>query len=89
MTVATKPLTGNALLNKLKEIPNLSKSEKAKVCGYISVTKRGTEKTDMAAFVEAVLDAEGLSLTHGEKIGRGRVASYRGRIYWLGEYKCH
>jgi hypothetical protein len=31
MTVATKPLTGNALLNKLKEIPNLSKSEKAKV----------------------------------------------------------
>ena len=34
------PLTGKALLQKLKEIPELPRREKARECGYVSLTKR-------------------------------------------------
>ena len=33
------PLTGKALLQKLKEIPELPRREKARECGYVSLTK--------------------------------------------------
>ena len=33
--VQAKPLTGKALLQKLKELPHLSRREKAHECGYL------------------------------------------------------
>jgi hypothetical protein len=75
-----EPLTGEALLKKVKELDNLSKEEKAKACGYYSLTKGGSERVSMMKFLNALIDAEGIELdskaTNGNGRG-GRSASYR------------
>lgn len=73
------PLEGEALIQKVKELGNLSKEEKARACGYYTVTKNGVERVNMMKFLNALIDAEGIELD--SKIssnGRGgRSASYR------------
>lgn len=73
------PLTGEELLDKVKELGNLSKEEKAKACGYYTVTKNGIERVNMMKFLNALIDAEGIELdstSNGHGRG-GRSASYR------------
>ncbi|MBE9166946.1 AbrB family transcriptional regulator [Pleurocapsales cyanobacterium LEGE 06147] len=81
MTKATQPepLTGHALINKVKELGNLSKEEKARACGYYTVTKNGVERVNMMKFLNALIDAEGIELdSSANGHGRGgRSASYR------------
>ena len=74
-----EPLTGEELIQKVKELGNLSKEEKAKVCGYYTVTKNGIERVNMMQFLNALIDAEGIELDGTPKAdGRGgRSASYR------------
>lgn len=74
-----EPLTGEALLKKVKELENLSKEEKAKECGYYTVTKNGVERVNMMKFLNALIDAEGIELDSASNAnGRGgRSASYR------------
>jgi len=57
-----EPLTGEELIHKVKELGNLSKEEKAKVCGYSTVTKNGVERVNMMQFLNALIDAEGIDL---------------------------
>ena len=57
-----EPLTGVELTHKVKELGNLSKPEKAKVCGYYSVTKNGVERVNMKQFLNALINAEGIEL---------------------------
>jgi hypothetical protein len=74
-----EPLTGEALLKKVKELENLSKEEKAKACGYYTQTKSGVERVNMMKFLNALIDAEGIELD-GKQNGNGRggrSASYR------------
>ncbi len=74
-----EPLTGEALLKKVKELGNLSKEEKARECGYYTVTKNDVERVNMMKFLNALIDAEGIELdstTNGHGRG-GRSASYR------------
>ena len=74
-----EPLVGEQLLHQLKELENLSKEQKAKACGYYTVTKNGAERINMIQFLNALIEAEGIDLDHhseGEKRG-GRSASYR------------
>jgi hypothetical protein len=74
-----EPLTGEELLKKVKELENLSKEEKAKACGYYTVTKNGIERVNMMKFLNALIDAEGIELdstAHANGRG-GRSASYR------------
>ena len=74
-----QPLVGAALINKVKELGNLSKEEKAKECGYYTVTKNGVERVNMMKFLNALIDAEGIELdstSNGQGRG-GRSASYR------------
>lgn len=74
-----EPLTGLALVQKVKELGNLSKEEKAKQCGYYTVTKNGIERVNMMKFLNALIDAEGIELdssANGQGRG-GRSASYR------------
>jgi hypothetical protein len=54
-------LTGETLVKKVKELENLSKEEKARACGYYTVTKSGVERVNMMKFLNALIDAEGLS----------------------------
>lgn len=68
-----EPLVGEALLQKVKDLGNLSKEEKAKACGYYAMTKGGVERVNMMKFLNALIDAEGITLD-----GRGKDANGRG-----------
>lgn len=70
---------GEELLKKVKELESLSKEEKAKQCGYYTVTKNGIERVNMMKFLNALIDAEGIQLDSSPSTnGRGgRSASYR------------
>lgn len=74
-----EPLTGEALLKKVKELENLTKEEKARACGYYTLTKTGVERVNMMKFLNALIDAEGIQLDSKQNgNGRGgRSASYR------------
>lgn len=72
-------LDGEALVRKVKELDHLSKEEKARECGYYTVTKNGVERVNMMKFLNALIDAEGIQLD-GKPTGTGRggrSASYR------------
>ncbi|MBD2570378.1 MULTISPECIES: AbrB family transcriptional regulator [Nostocaceae] len=73
------PLVGEELLKKVKELENESKEDKAKQCGYYTVTKNGIERVNMMKFLNALIDAEGIQLDSTPSAnGRGgRSASYR------------
>lgn len=75
----SEPLTGESLLKKVKELQHLSKEEKARECGYSTVTKSGVERVNMMKFLNALIDAEGIELDGKSSTnGRGgRSASYR------------
>jgi hypothetical protein len=74
-----EPLVGEELLQKVKELESLSKEDKAKQCGYYTVTKNGIERVNMMKFLNALIDAEGIQLDSSPSAnGRGgRSASYR------------
>jgi len=73
------PLTGDLLLQKVKDLGTLSKEEKARACGYSAQTKNGIERVNMMKFLNALIDAEGIELdSTSDGQGRGgRSASYR------------
>ncbi len=78
-TEQPKPLTGEALIEKVKLLGNLPKEEKARACGYYTLTKNGVERVNMMKFLNALIDAEGIDLdssANGQGRG-GRSASYR------------
>lgn len=72
-------LTGQALVQKVKELEELPKEEKAKACGYYTITKSGAERVNMMKFMNALIAAEGIELDSEQSTnGRGgRSASYR------------
>ena len=73
------PLQGEDLLQKVKDLGNKTKEEKARDCGYYTVTKNGVERVNMMKFLNALIDAEGIKLD-GKQNGNGRggrSASYR------------
>jgi hypothetical protein len=74
-----KPLTGKELVLKVKELDDLSKEEKAKACGYYTVTKDGGKRVNMMKFLNALIEAEGIQLdSSSDGNGRGgRSASFR------------
>ncbi|MEM9541893.1 MAG: AbrB family transcriptional regulator [Cyanobacteria bacterium P01_E01_bin.42] len=73
------PLVGQDLLDKLKDLEELSKEEKARECGYYTVTKNGIERVNMMKFLNALIDAEGIELDGASNGGGrgGRSASFR------------
>ncbi|MCP2731409.1 AbrB family transcriptional regulator [Limnofasciculus baicalensis] len=74
-----EPLEGEELVQKVKDLGDLSKEEKAKACGYCTFTKNGVERVNMMKFLNALIDAKGIELditSNGNGRG-GRTASYR------------
>ena len=65
-------LTGSDLLNKVKDLGDVSKSDLVRVCGYVSHKKDGSERLNFTAFYEALLDAKGVSLGSGGVGGVGK-----------------
>ena len=79
MNKKISPLTGQELLDKVTELGNASKEEKARKCGYYTTTKNGIERVNMMKFLNALIDAEGIELDSSSNgTGRGgRSASYK------------
>lgn len=57
-----RPLTGQALLLKVKKLKDYSREEKAKLCGYITIEDDGSERINFIGFLNALIDAEGVIL---------------------------
>lgn len=80
------PLTGKALLQKVKELSHLPRRETAKKCGYYSVTKDGQTRVNLTDFYDAVLGAKGVPLEPGAtKDGRGREPTFRVSVHKNGQ----
>ena len=78
-----KMLVGAELLTKVKELGDVSKSDLAKGCGYVSTKKDGGERINFTAFYEALLEAKGLSLASSGSSGigkGGRKLSYTAKV---------
>ena len=75
-------LTGTELLTKVKELGDVSKTDLATQCGYVSKKKDGSERVNFTAFYEALLGAKGIELGGGgAAIGKGgRKLSYTATV---------
>jgi AbrB family looped-hinge helix DNA binding protein len=86
MTETIAPLTGKALLQKVKELGNLSRRETAKRCGYSTPTKNGQTRVNLTEFYDALLAAKGVPLDpDGQRDGRGREPTYRVSVHKNGQ----
>ena len=84
--IATAPLTGKALLQKVKELSHLPRRETAKKCGYFTTTKDNQTRVNLTDFYDAVLAAKGVPLDpEGAKDGRGREPTYRVSVHKNGQ----
>lgn len=61
-TQAQTPLAGNELLNRIRELGDIGKSDLVRACGYVSTKADGGERLNFTAFYEALLEAKGASL---------------------------
>jgi AbrB family looped-hinge helix DNA binding protein len=83
---ATAPLTGKALLQKVRELSHLPRRETAKKCGYYTITKDNQTRVNLTDFYDAVLAAKGVPLDpEGTKDGRGREPTYRVSVHKNGQ----
>ena len=76
-------LTGTDLLSKVKDLGDVSKTDLARGCGYVSAKKDGGERVNFTAFYEALLEAKGVSLSNGgaPALGKGgRKLSYTAKV---------
>ena len=72
-------LTGSDLLAKVKDLGDVSKTDLATACGYVTDKKNGGQRVNFTAFYEALLEAKGVNLgdTGVAGIGKGgRKLSY-------------
>ena len=71
-------LTGSDLLTKVKDLGDVSKTDLATACGYVSKKKDGSDRVNFTAFYEALLNAKGIDLGGGNAgVGQGgRKLSY-------------
>jgi AbrB family looped-hinge helix DNA binding protein len=84
--ISPTPLTGKALLQKVKELSHLPRRETAKRCGYYSQSKEGQVRVNLTDFYDAVLAAKGVPLDpEGTKDGRGREPTFRVSVHKNGQ----
>lgn len=83
---ATAALTGKTLLAKVKELSSLPRRERAKQCGYYTVTKNNQVRVNLTDFYDALLSARGIPLSpESPKDGRGREPTYRVSVHQNGQ----
>ena len=74
-------LTGSDLLTKVKELGDVSKTDMAVACGYVSKKKDGSDPVNFTAFYEALLSAKGVELGGTSSVGMGgRKLSYIAKV---------
>jgi bifunctional DNA-binding transcriptional regulator/antitoxin component of YhaV-PrlF toxin-antitoxin module len=81
-----QPLTGKALLQKVKELSHLPRRERAKASGYYTLTKNKQVRVNLTDFYDALLAARGIPLSpEALKDGRGREPTYRVSVHKNGQ----
>ena len=60
--VQAVPLTGQELLDKVKDLGDVSKSALVRACGYVTIKKGGGDRLNFTSFYEALLEAKGVDL---------------------------
>jgi AbrB family looped-hinge helix DNA binding protein len=84
--IATAPLTGKALLQKIKELSNVPRREAARRCGYYTTNKSNETRVNLTGFYDALLVAKGYALDpESSKDGRGREPTYRVSVHRNGQ----
>ena len=80
-------LTGSDLLAKVKDLGDVSKTDLATACGYVTDKKGGGQRVNFTAFYEALLSAKGVELGTGTAgIGKGgRKLSYTAKVQGNGD----
>ena len=74
-------LTGSDLLTKVKELGDVSKTDMATACGYVSKKKDGSDRVNFTAFYEALLSAKGVEMGGSSSVGMGgRKLSYTAKV---------
>ena len=75
-------LTGSELLAKVKDLGDVSKTDLATACGYVSEKKDGSQRVNFTAFYEALLNAKGIDVGTGSAgVGKGgRKLSYIAKV---------
>ena len=74
-------LTGSDLLTKVKDLGDVSKTDMATACGYVSKKKDGSDRVNFTAFYEALLSAKGVELGGSSSVGMGgRKLSYIAKV---------
>jgi AbrB-like transcriptional regulator len=67
-----EPLVGEELLQKVEELGNISKEDKARRCGYFTQTAKGVERVNLMKFYNALIDAKGIEIDSKQSMsGRG------------------
>lgn len=80
------PLKGKVLLRKVKELQHLSRREKARRCGYVSIAKNNQTRVNIGDFLNAVVEAQGIALSpEVMNDGRGREPTYRVKVHKNGQ----
>jgi AbrB family looped-hinge helix DNA binding protein len=83
---AITPLSGKALLQKVKELSNKPRRETAKLCGFYTTSKSGQIRVNLTEFYDAVLAARGVALDpDGVKDGRGREPTFKVSVHKNGQ----
>lgn len=78
-------LTGTDLLNKVKELGDVGKSDLVRACGYVSTKKDGSERLNFTAFYEALLSAKGVDFGSSPASAKGgRKLSYSTKVQFNG-----
>jgi hypothetical protein len=71
-------LVGQDLINKVKELSDLNKSDLVRECGYVK-----NDKVCFTQFYEALLEAKGLQMNVPGK--RGRSLTYKTKVQFNGK----
>lgn len=80
------PLRGKPLLQKIKELANMPRREKARRCGYYKIVKGDQVQVNLAEFYDAILEARGTKVDpESSKDGRGREPTYRVTVHQNGQ----
>ena len=82
-------LAGCGLLNKVKELGDVSKSDLVRACGYVSEKKSGGERLNFNAIYKALLEAKGVDLGTISSAGIGkdsREVSYVATVQGNGNF---
>ena len=86
MSETSVPLTGKALLQRVKDLSSKPRRETAKLCGSYTTSKDGQTRVNLTDFYDAVLAAKGVPLEPGGlKDGRGREPTFRVSVHKNGQ----